>query len=152
MLTFLRAWEGLVRIKVSNALGEHTVNVLNRSCRASSVRGRRERARSSGGPRREHQRDTDPGQPHFARGLGGTIRNRLGETTASLNLQAAQITPQVFVDGIPAEVLFAGAAPNFAGLNQINVRIPEGVTPGPAVSVFVRSGKYTSNQVTLAIE
>ncbi len=63
-----------------------------------------------------------------------------------------RFTPQVFVDGISAEVLFAGAAPDFVGLNQINVRIPETLTPGPAVPLLVRSGKYTSNQVTLAVE
>ena len=144
--------EGLVQIKARNPLGEHAVNVLIAPAVPAlfaadgSGQGQAAALDASTNEILTLDNPTSPGA------LVALFATGLGETTTSKKLQAAQITPQVFADGIPAEVLFAGAAPNFAGLNQVNVRIPEGVTPGPAVPVLVRSGKYTSNQVTLAIE
>ncbi|MBI4873676.1 MAG: hypothetical protein HY822_03470 [Acidobacteria bacterium] len=60
----------------------------------------------------------------------------------------------VLIDGRDAEVLYAGAAPNFvSGAMQINVRIPAATTPGNAVSVQVRAGTRTSQSgVTLAVQ
>ena len=37
---------------------------------------------------------------------------------------------QVTIAGLPAPVVFAGLAPGFAGLYQVNVQVPEGVPPG----------------------
>ena len=43
------------------------------------------------------------------------------------------LQPQVTFGGIPAQVLFSGVAPGFAGLYQINVRIPESAPSGDDV-------------------
>ncbi len=57
--------------------------------------------------------------------------------------------PQVTVGGIATDSLFVGGAPGFVGLFQENVRVPSGVTPGPAVPVrFVNS---VSNEVTIGV-
>lgn len=58
-----------------------------------------------------------------------------------------------FVGGMPAEVLYAGGAPNMiAGIFQVNVRIPDAVPAGAAVPVVVRAGPNDSQGgVTLAI-
>jgi uncharacterized protein (TIGR03437 family) len=57
------------------------------------------------------------------------------------------------IGGVPATVYYAGMAPGLVeGAMQVNVQIPDGVTPGPAVPVAITVGNATSNAVTLAIQ
>jgi uncharacterized protein (TIGR03437 family) len=58
------------------------------------------------------------------------------------------------IGGVPAEVVFAGLAPNSTmGLQQINILIPDDCPTGPAVSIRLRAGPYfTQLGTTVAIE
>jgi uncharacterized protein (TIGR03437 family) len=59
----------------------------------------------------------------------------------------------VSIGGLPADIEFAGAAPGFAGLLQINARIPAGVAPGDDVPVVVSIGGVSAQGgVTIAVE
>ena len=56
------------------------------------------------------------------------------------------------IGGIPAEVLFAGSAPGFVGLLQVNARVPFAVTPGNAIPVVLTINGVPSNTVTVAVQ
>ncbi len=76
-----------------------------------------------------------------------------GKLTASeLPTPVQQVT--VTIGGIDAKVLYAGGAPGLvAGLLQINVEVPAGVTPGSAVPLTVRVAGFESQPgVTLAVK
>ena len=52
------------------------------------------------------------------------------------------------VGGEDAEVLFAGLAPNFVGLYQVNIRVPESVTPGLIVPIELTIGERSVENLT----
>lgn len=56
--------------------------------------------------------------------------------------------------GVPAQVVFAGLAPNStSGLQQINILIPDDGPVGPAVSIRLRAGPYSTQAgTTVSIE
>jgi uncharacterized protein (TIGR03437 family) len=61
------------------------------------------------------------------------------------------IMPEVSIGGQPCIVTYAGRAPGFPGLDQINCQLSASVVAGDAVPVLVRSGKRVSNVTTLPV-
>jgi uncharacterized protein (TIGR03437 family) len=73
--------------------------------------------------------------------------------TGASTTSAANVS--VTIGGVAAQVLYAGSAPGLvAGALQINVIVPAGVTPGPAVPVVLTIGSQStgSENVTLGIQ
>lgn len=60
--------------------------------------------------------------------------------------------PSVTVGGVPAEVTFSGIAPGFAGLYQINIRIPATAPIGDYVPLVVQMNDQKDDTTTLAIK
>lgn len=66
-------------------------------------------------------------------------------------LRTAVTQPTILVGGRSAVVGFAGLAPQFPGVNQINIIVPTGLTPG-VVPLQIQSGAITStDQVKIAV-
>jgi uncharacterized protein (TIGR03437 family) len=80
----------------------------------------------------------------FATGLGATTKK------GSLSVTNATVT--VLVNGVESAAIFAGLAPGFIGLYQVNVAIPANSVPGLGVSLTLKQGGQLSNSVNVAIQ
>ena len=89
----------------------------------------------------------------FCTGLGATQPAVASGAPAPATPPLAEVTVPVTatVGGKAAAVQFAGLAPNFVGLYQVNVQIPDGVTAGSAVPLVLYQNGIASNTVMLAL-
>ena len=83
-------------------------------------------------------------------GLGAVSPNVADGAAASDGVRNSLLSPTVLIGGQPAQVLFSGLAPQFVGVNQINVVVPQGVT-GIVPLQIALGGITTSDQVTIAV-
>ena len=86
------------------------------------------------------------GQPNaiavFATGLGDDATEVEGNVAMST---------QATIDGIPVTVSYAGRAPGFTGLNQLNIVFPASLTAGIHKMIISRNG-ISSNTVSIAVK
>ncbi len=88
----------------------------------------------------------------FATGLGATTPPVATGAAAPADPLSRVTTPvTVTIGGVDARVEFAGLAPGFVGLYQVNVRVPAGVAAGNAVPVVITQAGVPSNTVTMAV-
>ncbi len=91
----------------------------------------------------------------FCTGLGATTPAvASGSVTPSANLTEPSVTNATVtatVGGTAATVKFAGLAPGYVGLYQVNVQIPAGVAVGNAVPLVLSVNGINSNAATLAL-
>jgi uncharacterized protein (TIGR03437 family) len=73
-----------------------------------------------------------------------------GQEPSGLSNSVAQ--PTVTIGGETATVTFSGAAPGFAGVWQINAKVPTDLQPSSAVSLFVTAAAMDGNMTTIAVQ
>lgn len=83
-------------------------------------------------------------------GTGFGVANPPGQDGLSWLASAVS----AIIGGLPAEVTFAGLAPGYTpGLQQINIRIPEGCPTGAAVPIRLQIGGHSTQPgTTIAVE
>jgi uncharacterized protein (TIGR03437 family) len=88
----------------------------------------------------------------YCTGLG-PVNPAVAEGVAASSTVLSQTTTPVTatVGGQTATVNFAGLAPSYIGLYQVNVVIPNGVTPGDNVSIVLTEGSQVSQPVTISV-
>lgn len=146
---------GLVPITVETRAGKNTVNVLiDAAAPAIFTQDASGTGPASALKSTDQSLVTADNPLH----VGDTVElyaTGLGLTKPSGGFDVAVEQPTVTVGGMDCPVVFAGAAPGFTGLDQINCTIPEVVPTngfGPSVPVVIISGARTSNTATLAID
>jgi uncharacterized protein (TIGR03437 family) len=88
----------------------------------------------------------------YCTGLGATNPAvRSGEAAPASPLANVATLVSVTIGGQPATVQFAGLTPGYAGLYQVNVQIPSGITPGSSVPLVISQDGVPGNTVTLAV-
>jgi uncharacterized protein (TIGR03437 family) len=80
----------------------------------------------------------------YATGLGAVARQ------GQLSVTTAPVTAVVNGQELPVE--FAGLAPGYIGLYQVNVPIPAATPPGLGVSLTLKEGGQVSNTVAIALQ
>jgi uncharacterized protein (TIGR03437 family) len=74
-----------------------------------------------------------------------------GTARGSLPPAQSKLLPRVYFAGELAEVLYSGLQPDFPGLWQINVRVPDTAALSGQMPVFVAIGSNASNAVTVTV-
>ncbi len=98
-----------------------------------------------------HPAQAGDGIQLLATGLGA-VDPPVANGAASLDkLRTAVIQPIIMVGGKNATVLFAGLAPQFPGVNQLNFVVPSGLTAGTVPLQLQAGGITTTDQVKMAV-
>ena len=86
----------------------------------------------------------------YCSGLGAVQNPPVSGAAASG--QTTVVAPSMTIGGVSVTPSFAGLAPGFVGLYQVNAQVPQSVTPGNAVAVVITANSVASNSVTIAVQ
>jgi uncharacterized protein (TIGR03437 family) len=143
--------QGLATLSVTNADGTHTVNVLVKAAAPAIFT----QDQTGTGPAAALNAMTyalvTPSAPLHAGDYVSLFVTGLGTVHLVNGLQVADQQPTVMIAGGSCPVTYAGRAPGFDGVDQINCQIPSGIAPTSSAPVVVISGG-SSNQATLSIQ
>jgi uncharacterized protein (TIGR03437 family) len=148
---------GLTQLTVQNSLGKHTVNVYVETAAPAIFT----QDASGSGPAAalkvsnssltlvtaDNPLHAGDAVALYATGLGLTAPGNGPDS----GLYVAVQQPTVTVAGVNCPVTFAGAAPGYVGLDQINCTIPAGIASNASAPVAITSGDRISNTATLAV-
>lgn len=141
---------GYIPLKVTTPAGSHTVNVLVEAAVPALFTQDQSGSGAASILNGRDQSTVTANNPVSAGDIIEIFLTGLGATTARGDLQIAKQLPKVSIAGKDCAVAYAGRAPGYPGLDQINCTVPTGVAVG-AATITVTSGNRTSNAATLAI-
>ena len=143
---------GLATLAVRNGSGVHTVNIFIEAAMPAifTING------SGTGPAAAidaaNNGVVSGDNPLHAGDYVELYATGLGATTNRNGLDYANQQPTVTIAAADCPVTYAGRAPGFIGLDQINCIVPAGLAPNPAAPVVITSGIRSSNVATLAVQ
>ncbi len=80
----------------------------------------------------------------YATGLGEVVKQ------GQFNVTSATVT--AVLNGVELPVLFAGLAPGFTGLYQVNLIVPAATAPGLGISLTLKVAGQVSNTVSVSLQ
>jgi uncharacterized protein (TIGR03437 family) len=87
----------------------------------------------------------------YANGLGAVKSPPADGQNSIDELRKTIVPPQVMVGGVTAPIIFAGLSPQFVGVNQVNITVPN-VAPGDKLPLTITVGGITSpDTITIAV-
>ncbi len=143
---------GLVTLEVRNAEGAHQMNVL---VEAASPAIFTQNGTGLGAAAAIDAINGTLNTPQRAAPGGGVVAvfaTGLGATEQRDGLAWATTATVVELGGVQVTPVYAGRAPGFAGLDQVNFVVPADAPRGAAVRLRLISNGRASNETTLAIE
>jgi uncharacterized protein (TIGR03437 family) len=89
----------------------------------------------------------------YCAGLGAVTPPVAAGAVAPSSPLASTASPvTVTIEGVPASVFFAGLAPGFAGLYQVNVIVPSGLTPSTSAPLVLTVAGQSSPPATISVQ
>ncbi len=89
----------------------------------------------------------------YCTGLGGVNPRAVAGYPAPPSPLSQTIDPVTMtISGVNVPVFFAGLAPNFAGLYQVNATIPSGIAPNQSAPLVLTQGGQTSPTTTIPMQ
>jgi uncharacterized protein (TIGR03437 family) len=143
---------GLTKLTVQTSAGKNTVNVYVDAAAPAIFTQDSSGTGPASALKASDQSLVTAGNPLHAGDTVELYATGLGLTSPSNGLDVAVQQPTLTVGGVACPVVFAGAAPKYTGLDQINCTIPAGLASSATAPVVIASGDRTSNTATLAVE
>jgi uncharacterized protein (TIGR03437 family) len=145
------AASGLVKLTVQNGSGSHTVNVLVEPAVPAIFTQNGSGSGPAAALKSADNSLVSAANPLHAGEYVELFVTGLGATTNRGGLDYANRQPTVTIAGQDCAIGYAGRAPGFPGLDQINCLTPSGIS-NTAAPVVVASGARLSNTATLAVQ
>jgi len=142
---------GLTPLTVQNSAGKHTVNIYVEAAAPAIFTQDSSGVGPAAALKATDQSLVTADNPLHAGDYVELYATGLGLTAPKNGLDYAVQQPTVTVGGVNCPVNFAGAAPDYIGLDQINCMIPAG-TSNVSAPVAITSGDRISNTATLAVQ
>jgi uncharacterized protein (TIGR03437 family) len=141
---------GLMKLTVENAAGRHSVNVLIEPA-APAVFTQDMSGRGAAAALKTDYTLVTAANPLHAGEYVQIFLTGLGKTTRRDGFDYADQQPVVTIGGADCPVDYAGRAPLYPGLDQINCMVPAGVS-NVAAPLVVVSGGRASRSATIAVQ